>query len=171
MKPLPFPITDPLHILPWWLSLIKWAFVLFLLYLIIRYLYKKLRPYFYRLMSLLTRENRKADIGKRTGKIDSIIKSIKIRNLKKRTYRRGLFELSEEMKTFLEKQTGVHVEEMTAYEIGSFFSSEEPGRFFRVMEELEFGEKEPEWDDLVEMCGRAEKLAKIKLKRERGVTK
>jgi hypothetical protein len=159
---LPYTLAGPLHILPWWLTPVFWA-LLFMLFALL------LWKYLGRVKELMSRLYKKEPLPGRKGKnawrVIPVIKEIEEENLGRKTYRKGLFELSEVMKSHMERVFGLQVEEMTSGEISRFIRIREPGRFFREMDLLVFREQDPGKKEFTRMFGRAKKLAKIRIKR------
>lgn len=62
---------------------------------------------------------------------------------KKNLLRDGLHELSRHIRTYLEKQTGKDIEEMTSTEIGDSLKSDELKKLFYNLANLQFGKQEP----------------------------
>ncbi len=161
MENLPYSLAEPLHILPRWLTLVFWALLFLLLaVLLIKYI-GRIKDL---LRRLLRRETLPGSPGKKSSGIIPLMERIKEENLERMTYKRGLFELSEVMKSHIERISGLPVEEMTSGEIGRFLRVREPGKFFREMDLLVFREREPGRKDFLRMFGWAGKLVKTKMR-------
>lgn len=161
MENLPYTLADPLHILPWWLiPLFRALIFLFLAFLLIKY-FGRIKDIISR---LLRREGLRGKPGKKAYRIIPIIERIKEENLERMSYRKGLFELSEVMKSHMERTSGLPVEEMTSGEISRHIQVREPGKFFREMDHLVFREISPGRKDFTRMFGWAKKIVKIKIK-------
>jgi hypothetical protein len=158
---LPYTLAEPLHILPWWFTLVFWALLIILLALLLKKYLGRIKEI---LQRLLHREPLPGRGRKKGHRIIPVIEEIEGENLKRKTYRKGLFELSEVMKSHMERASGLQVEEMTSGEISRFLRIREPGKFFRQMDLLVFREKNPGRKEFVTMFGRAKKLAKKKIK-------
>ncbi len=161
MENLPYGLAPPLHILPWWISLVLQALLFILLALLLWKYPGRIRDMVRRHFSVKTLPGRP---GEKYSGIIPLIESIRDENLKGKTYRKGLFELSEVMKSHMERISGLQVEEMTSGEISRFIRISEPGKFFRQMDLLVFRERHPEKTEFIRMFGKARKLAKMRIK-------
>lgn len=183
IKPLPGSPADPLHIIPPWLIWLTAALILILLY-VVYYRYVKqyadrfaawVRSFLGRLAGRLralfsTRpvpatEQPLAVRGMSRKEVEERIDTVRDTYLPRQAYRAGLFELSGVMKTYIERNCGLEVEEMTAEEIAAAFRNREPGVFFTDLETRLYGRDEPGAGELQNLCDRAKELAAVKIAR------
>ncbi len=161
MENLPFGLAPPLHILPWWLFILLWVLLFIILALLLWRYPGRIRDMVRRRFSV---KNLPGRPGEKHSGIIPLIESIREENLRGKTFRKGLFELSEVMKSHMERISGLHVEEMTSGEITRFIRIREPGKFFREMDLLVFREKHPEKTEYIRMFEMARNLAKMRIK-------
>jgi hypothetical protein len=161
VETLPYTLAEPLHILPWWFTLVFWALLIVLLALLLKKYLARLKEF---IRKLIEKGPLPGGEGKKGHRIIPVIEEIEDENLAGKTYRKGLFELSKVMKSHIERVSGLQVEEMTSGEISRYLRIREPGKFFKQMDLLVFREKNPGRKEFVRMFGRAKKLAKKRIK-------
>jgi hypothetical protein len=76
------------------------------------------------------------------------LKAILDKYIKLQEYREGLHEVSEYMKTLIEKRTGFEIEEMTAEEMATAISDKTILDYFIKLEIIQFGKENPNKENL-----------------------
>lgn len=173
MHQLPVDLLKPLPIIPDWffptLKAIGWSLLAMVVLTIAIYLYLRYRKKIPEYVPKYREDMEYAQNHYR--EVYDTINRIKMKYLKNQSFRDGLHDLSASLKTYLERATGMEIEEMTSEEIGSSLDNKGITEFFYRMSLLQFGRVAPgekEFLSAINHSRRTIKNFKARLKR-RGV--
>ncbi len=150
MTPLPVPLTDPLHILS---PLGPWVWLAAALALVLAMLARRLGR---RRASPSPPAEAQAAVVPST--IETRIAELVERFGRTEAYREGCHALATLVRTFLERQTGLEIEEMTSAEIAGAIEDPRIGEFMKELRTHQYRRREPKRSHFIRLCERAIEL-------------
>lgn len=166
MKPLPHPLGAPLSLFPVDPKYLLFGVIAATLLALVA-LWMLLRPK--RARRAPTRRRTKAPRRQHIDNLKSQIQVIHSWAKQEKQWRQACHTLSTLLKTHIERQTGLSIEERTIEEIEALLDESEIAHFFTKLSELQFAPGDPDERALKQRCTRATELfesnQKFKLRR------